>query len=154
MIDYYTFWLPSISPYVTTRSSAGLFMHVQCFKYLPVSQSLSQSQTVLLGFHTQSFSHVTCYWFFTLTLGLIIVSCLSSVAFPTIKFKSTSTGDIFTDVFDSFMYLIILVTFRITPVILIGTYNLPNELSVVLQVPSHLFIQTMNSSNEVHQDSN
>ena len=41
------------------------------------------------------FTSVILYWFLTLTLTLVVAPFLSRVAFPTIKFTSTLTWDMF-----------------------------------------------------------
>ena len=42
----------TISSYATVRSSVKFLIHLQCFKYSPVSQYLSHLQAHVLGFPT------------------------------------------------------------------------------------------------------
>ena len=85
----------------------------------------------------------TVVGFFTLTLTLIVI-----LFFYLLSHKLCSAV-----IFDLFIPLIILNTFRFTSFILLGTYIQPNGSSIELQLPSQLFTLMMMDSNEVYQDS-
>ena len=118
------------------HSSARLIIYSQCFKYSPISQSLTHSQAHAIGFQISTCSHTQCF------IGLFhshwhwsLFHCCLELHFS----PSNSHLYCFVSVFDLYIPSVILNTSRFTSSILLGTNFLPNGSSVVLKLPLHLF---------------
>ena len=125
-IGFYTFWcihnLITCNWYII-KKTLDAFAVFQVFTNLTIFVTLASSGI-------KFFTCVISYWFFKLTLTLIIVKLhfLPSNS----NLHSHEIG--FTSVFHSFIPLIILNTVKFTSSILLGTHILPNGYPVVLQI--------------------
>ena len=78
------------------------------------------------------------YWIFALTSTLIFISLLIWIIYFNINLHLQLHEICFVNVFASFIYVIILNTFKVTPSVLLGTRILADRSSRVLQFLIHL----------------